>query len=179
MNRRRRTPRAVDPVVVELRSRLPLPADRVWERVTTPEGIGHELRPLLSMTIPRRLRGQTIADAARWIDQPLGRAWLLLGGVLPVEYDDLRIIAVDPGRSFHERSRMLSLRQWEHQRWVTPLEDGGCEVRDRLSATPRVFGGSAATRLLVSRIVTMLFKHRHRRLQAWAKTSAQAAGSAD
>lgn len=168
MNRRRR-PRAVDPVVVELRSRLPLPAARVWERVTTPEGIRHELRPLLSMTMPRRLRGQTIADAAKWIDQPLGRAWLLLGGVLPVEYDDLRIIALEPGRSFHERSQMMSLRQWEHQRWVTPLEDGGCEIRDRLSATPRAFGGSAATRRLVSRIVTMLFKHRHRRLQAWGQ----------
>lgn len=166
----------VDPVVVNVRSRLPASAPQVWARVTTPEGINHELKPILSMTTPRRLRGQTIADAAAWLDQPLGRAWLLLGGVLPIEYDDLRVIALEPGRSFHEQSRMLSLRQWEHERTVVPLADGGCEVHDRLSATPRAFGGSLVTRRLVSRIVTTLFEHRHRRLQAWA--AAQLPGSA-
>lgn len=74
---------------------------------------------------------------------------------------------------------MMSVRQWEHQRWVTPLEDGGCEVHDRLSATPRAFGGSPVTRRLVSRIVKALFEHRHRRLRAWARTTAQEGGSAD
>ena len=38
---------------VEQRSRLDAPAAAVWERIITPEGINHELMPLMRMTVPR------------------------------------------------------------------------------------------------------------------------------
>ena len=61
------------------------------------------------------------------------RSWVLLFGVLPIDYDDLTLIALEPGRGFHERSRMLSMRVWEHERTLEPDGEGGCRVRDRLS----------------------------------------------
>ena len=95
------------PIVVEQVSQLSLSAPVVWDRVTTPAGIRDELRPVLSMTMPPGLRGRSVAEADKLLDQPLGKAWLLLFGVLPVEYDDMRIVSLENGRSFHERSRML------------------------------------------------------------------------
>ena len=155
------------PIVVEQASQLPLAATAVWERVTTPAGIRDELRPLLSMTMPPGLRGRSVADAGELLDRPLGKAWVLLLGVLPVEYDDMRIVALEDGRSFHERSRMLLLSSWEHERSVIPLGAGECEVRDRLTFLPRVLPDHRVVRGSTYRLVRALFRHRHRRLAAW------------
>ena len=154
--------------MVEQVSRVDRPADAVWARATTPAGIRHELRPLLSMTMPPGLRGLGVEDAVDRLDEPLGKAWLLLAGVLPVEYDDMRIVALDPGRRFQERSTMLLLSRWEHERLVTPLGHGACEVRDRLMFVPRVLAGRPVVRRVAERLVAALFAHRHRRLRAWA-----------
>ena len=118
------------------------------------------------MTMPPGLRGRSIAEAAELLDQPLGKAWLLLFGVLPVEYDDMRIVSLEKGRSFHERSRMLLLSSWEHERSVIPTGAGGCEVRDRLTFRPRV--GHRVVHQVARGLVAALFRHRHRRLAAWA-----------
>ena len=55
---------------------------------------------------------------------PLGRCWLLLFGLLPFEYDELTLVRLEPGRGFLERSRMLSLRHWEHERTLEPSGRG-------------------------------------------------------
>ena len=161
------------PIEVEQFSRVDCPADEVWARVTTPAGIRHELRPVLSMTMPPGLRGLGVGDAATRLGEPLGKAWLLLGGVLPVEYDDMRIIALEPGRRFHERSTMLLLSRWEHERTVTPLGADACEVRDRLTFVPRVLAGRPVVRKAVGWVVAALFAHRHRRLRAWASNGSR------
>jgi hypothetical protein len=90
------------PPDVEQTTELSAPAGVVWERAVSPEGINHELAPLLRMTMPRGLRGATIDDVA--VGEPLGRAWILLFGFLPVDYDDLALAEVEPGRRFLERS---------------------------------------------------------------------------
>lgn len=149
------------PVVVERRTGLAADAATVWARVTTPEGIAHELRPVLRMTVPPGLRGRTVEDLEPQLGRPLGKAWLLLLGVLPVEYDDMTVVALEPGRSFHERSRMLSLRRWEHERTVVPVGTG-CVVHDRLVFEPRL----AILAPVARRVVGALFAHRHRRLAA-------------
>ena len=156
--------------MVERSSRIPRPAAEVWERVTTPEGIRDELRPLLSMTMPPGLRGRTLADASEVLDRPLGKAWLLLLGVLPVDFDDMTLVAFEPGRSFHEVSRMAMLPRWEHERTVTPEGDGACRVHDRLTFEPR-FVRLPGVRRLVTAVVGALFSHRHRRLARWAARS--------
>ena len=53
---------------VEVSSRLAATPEQVWARITTPEGINHELMPIMRMTIPRR------AGTLDLNDVPIGRA---------------------------------------------------------------------------------------------------------
>jgi ligand-binding SRPBCC domain-containing protein len=134
------------------------PPSAVWERVSTFEGINDELRPLMRMTAPASVRRLDPAEVV--LGERICRSWCLLLGVLPFDYDDITLVALEPGRGFHERSRMLSQRVWEHRRTLTPV-DGGCRVTDTLAFEPRVPGSAA----LVRRLVRAVFRHRHRRLR--------------
>jgi ligand-binding SRPBCC domain-containing protein len=59
---------------------------------------------------------------------------------------------------------MLSMRRWEHERTLTPL-DSGTLVRDRVTLQPRVpIPGFAS---FLARVVDAFFKHRHRRLRTY------------
>ncbi|MFZ2530227.1 MAG: hypothetical protein WAX14_21670 [Rhodococcus sp. (in: high G+C Gram-positive bacteria)] len=151
------------PVIVERESIIPAAVAEVWARVTDPAGINHELNPILTMCTPRKARGLTIDRVP--IGEPLGRAALLLFGVLPVEYDALTIAEVEPGRRFHEKSTMATMRRWEHERTLTPEGTARTRVHDRLTMELR----APLARLphsdgLARQIVTRLFDHRHRRL---------------
>jgi hypothetical protein len=123
------------PPDVEQITQVPAPADVVWERATSPEGINHELSPILRMTMPRGLSDATIDDVV--VGEPLGRAWILLFGFLPVDYDDLSLVELEPGHRFLERSSMLSMRVWQHERRVAQPEGDTRRVTDRLSFEPR------------------------------------------
>lgn len=139
-----------------------LMADRrtLLDHIGTLEGVNLELRPLLRMTLPRRFRGTTLYEVptGEW----LFRSWLLLGGVLPIDYDHLRLESVDPESGFIESSSMLSMRVWRHERRIQGLADGGCEVQDTLTFQPRIWASGP----LLTAFVTTLFRHRHRKLQA-------------
>ena len=155
---------------IELTSKLDAPAGRVWERISTFEGVNDELRPLLRMTAPRHLR--TLDPADVHLGERIFRSWVLLFGLLPVDYDDLTLIALEPGRGFHERSRLLSMRVWEHERWIEPDGDGACMLRDRLSFEPRLL----VPRRVARPIIRALFRHRHRRLRRRFGGAAVSAG---
>lgn len=43
-------------------SEIDCPVDKVWERVTTQEGINDEMGPYMKMTMPKQFRGKSIAD---------------------------------------------------------------------------------------------------------------------
>jgi len=148
-------------MIIERRSVVDAPAEQVWARVVTPEGINDEVRPWMTMSMPRGARSLTVDNVP--VGVPIGRAWLRLFGVFPFDYDRLTIAELEPGRSFDEQSTMMSMRQWRHQRSVTPDGAAKAVVRDRITfqlraplrpATPIVAAGLRA-----------LFGHRHRRLQ--------------
>ena len=144
---------------------LAAPAEIVWERAGTLEGVNAELRPILRMTAPRALRGATLSDLEPGV--PAGRSWLLLGGLLPVDYDDLCLAEIEPPRRFLERSRMLSMSSWQHERVVEPVSEGSCTITDTLTFELRgVMCRLPGAEALSERIVAMLFRHRHRRLAA-------------
>ena len=150
---------------VEVSSQVAADADSVWRRITTPEGINHELGPWLKMTIPRALRGSTLDDVP--LGRPLGRSWLLLLRVLPFDFDDLMLAERESGRRFLETSRMLSMSRWKHERIVSPA-DKGSKISDRLEFEPRGFAQrSALIRRLMRRVVASIFRHRHRRLASY------------
>lgn len=147
-------------VVVRRESLLPVPADVVWARVTTAEGINHELGPWMSMSLPAGAGDLDIATVTPPVH--LGRSWIRLFGALPVDFDDISITELEPGRRFLEQSRMLSAPAWQHERVVDPVGDDSCHVRDVVTFVPR-----PALRVLAPRIVGGLFSHRHRRLQQY------------
>ena len=143
----------------EVASVVPAPPDAVWDRVTTFEGVNDELMPIVRMTCPtslRRIDPATVPLGRTWF-----RSWILLFGVLPFDYDDLRLLAIEPGRGFHEDSTMLTQRRWVHRRDLEPV-DGGTRVRDRIDFEPRVPGLGAVLGI----VFRAVFRHRHRRLAA-------------
>ncbi|MFN3600152.1 MAG: hypothetical protein ACK4UY_02035 [Dietzia sp.] len=137
---------------------VPAPRDEVWARVVTAEGVSDEFRPLMRMRFPARLEEASIADLP--LGRSIGRAWILLGGVIPVEYDDLVLVDLEAPRFFQERSELGSCRVWEHRRELESLVDGSTRVTDTLRAVPRALVPRSVVRVVVS----ALFDHRHRRL---------------
>lgn len=135
------------------------PAERVWGEVTHFAGINGELMPLLRMTSPRAWADRTIEDAEP--GQRLFRSWLLLFGVIPIDYDDIGIAEIGPGCRFLERSRMMSAALWEHEREIVDVGANACRVTDRLRLIPRWRPMGLVLRWFVPRI----FTHRHNRLQ--------------
>jgi ligand-binding SRPBCC domain-containing protein len=148
-------------MIVERRSIVDAPQDRVWDRIITPEGINDELRPWMTMSAPRGVASLTVDTVP--VGTPIGRCWMKLFGVLPFDYDHLMIEELFPGRGFHEESTMLCMRRWRHERTLEPDGAAKTVVHDRLTfelrkplrlLTPLVAAGIGA-----------LFTHRHRRLQ--------------
>lgn len=143
---------------VELTTRLNIPAAAAWEHATGFSGINAELWPYLRMTHPR---GPSALTQIEFIPgRRLFRSWLLAFGFLPIDYDDIMIAEVVPGRSFRESSRMLSAATWEHERTITACDEQSCEVTDRVSYQPRWRVMAPVLGVVVPR----LFAHRHARL---------------
>jgi len=147
---------------VELSSDLGVAADVLWADVGTLEGVNRELWPWLRMTVPPDLRGATLADLTP--GRPAGRSWLLLGGLIPIDYDELCLESVGE-RSFGERSRMLTMDPWRHARTIEPRGAGSCRITDRLRFRLRPLPARVpgADRIATA-IVAAVFRHRHRRL---------------
>ena len=128
----------------------------MWDRATSVAGIRDEMRPWIRMTLPRGVTGiESIG-----VGEPAGRCWLLLFGVIPFDYDEICLVRLEAGRSFLERSRMLSQRVWEHERTIETAP-GGCTVTDRVAWEPR---GPLPASWLVP-VIGWFFRHRHRRLR--------------
>lgn len=136
------------------------PRGEVWARVTTPVGINDEMMPVMSMTMPAAHRGQELSSVP--VGVPLGRAWIRLLGVLPVDFDALTVAEVETGSHFRERSWMLSMRRWEHDRVLTDVP-GGTRVTDHVGFEPRL----PVVHLLLARVLPVFFAHRHRRLRRY------------
>lgn len=143
----------------EFVSDLRAPADEVWAAATDFAGINDELKPLMRMTAPKGW--QTLSIDRIEPSQRLFRSWLLLLGVVPIDYDDLTITEIGPGHRFQERSRMLSASVWEHERVVTATGEDSCRLTDRVSFTAR----TPLHGMVLRRVVPRLFAHRHRRLR--------------
>jgi ligand-binding SRPBCC domain-containing protein len=144
---------------VENQVEVPAAAAAVWERVIRPDGINHEMRPWITMSMPRGAAGLTVGTLP--LGRPLGRAWLRLFGLIPFDFDHLTVVELEAGVRFLERSTMLSMRRWEHERTLTPVA-GGTQVHDLVTLQPRLPIPGLA--VLLARVVDAFFRHRHRRL---------------
>ena len=126
----------------------------MWDRVASVQGVNDELAPWVRMTVPKTWDGRLAPGS-------LGRSWILLGGVVPIDYDDIRLAVLEPGRGFRERSAMASAREWWHDRELVGLPGGGTRVVDEVRFVPRAgaLGG------LMAFVFEAMFRWRHRRLR--------------
>jgi ligand-binding SRPBCC domain-containing protein len=142
---------------ITLSSRLEATAEEVWARIVTADGVNDELRPWMRMTVPGE--GEFDLDSVE-VGTPIGRSWVLLFGLIPVDYDEINLVEIDRGRGFVEQSRMLSQRFWKHVRTLRP-DGGGVVLTDTVSWEPRLPLPGALMRPMFRAI----FGHRHRRLR--------------
>ncbi|HRK32958.1 MAG TPA: hypothetical protein PLJ47_00075 [Candidatus Hydrogenedentes bacterium] len=139
----------------------PLRADpeSVWAHARTISGVNAELWPLCRMTFPPAYASRTLEDAP--IGQRAFRSWILLFGVVPIDYDDLKLLRVEAPRGFVEESTMLTQRIWRHERTIERTERGCC-IRDSVAFEPRV----PLLGPLFLPMFKLAFWNRHRRLRA-------------
>ena len=150
---------------IQLTSEIGASPQVVWDRATSMEGIRDEMWPWLRMTIPRGLDAvsfaQRLSDGRAELPASLGRSWILLFRVLPVDWDDIVLNEIEPGRRFVEQSTMASMQSWRHERIVSAHADPQrSTVKDRVTFVPR----RLVPRVLARTIVQALFRHRHARL---------------
>ena len=138
-------------------SDLAVKADALWIAITSPADINAEFRPFIKMTFPNGLDDVT----AGWQPGvPRFRSWILLGSLIPVDYDDLTFEAVVPGQHFLERSTLWSQSTWEHRRELTPQAEG-TRLSDTVTFEPRL----ALLGPLYHAIFHWIFRWRHRSLR--------------
>ena len=137
-------------------STLAASPETVWAWITSFDGISKEMAPVLQFSTPKGVRD--IASISFEPGVPMFRSWIRLGGVLPVDFSDLTLLSLSPGKGFVEQSRMGSMRLWRHERTIFPVETG-CRVTDTLTVEPR-FGGRFAVAF-----VRRFFTHRHNMLR--------------
>jgi len=140
------------PMTLEFSSRLKVSPEEAWRWITSAQGISAELWPYLRMSWPKYL--EYLDPSSIEQGGVLFRSTLYLFGVIPVDYSDLTLLSIEPGRGFVEQSPMGSMRLWRHERWIEPVVSG-CTVHDRLTFEPRLPRG------LTLLIVARLFAHRH------------------
>lgn len=146
-------------------STVAAPPSQVWTVVTSPAGINYELMPVMRMTVPRQLRGKAIDEMP--LREKIGRSWFFLLGLIPIDFDDITIAERDDGRRFLERSTMMSMSAWEHERTLTECS-GGSEVTDRITFQLRPpLGWVPGAHAVLGTLLRWLFVHRHRRLARW------------
>ena len=156
-------------ISLQFESKLNASRERVWEWITSPDGIRAEMWPIFRMTIPSRVR--TLADVEVRPGIPLFRSYILLFGVLPIDYSDLTLIELDQGRGFVEESPMGSMKLWRHERRIVdcPTDPSAVVLTDHLTFQPR--WASPLVRWFIRRT----FEHRH----AVLRERARAGGKGD
>jgi ligand-binding SRPBCC domain-containing protein len=146
------------PYSFTMASHLTASAERVWTHASDFNQLNREFWPLFRMTYPPGRARMTPGSF------PLGkvafRSWIMLFGVIPVEYDDITLVELVPGQHFSEVSALLSIREWRHRRSVAP-EGLGCVLQDEIAFLPRWrLTGPAQTWLF-----RLVFRLRHRALR--------------
>lgn len=141
----------------QIQSDLSESPDVVWNSVKTMKGVNREILPFLRMTYPKEAENLSLENAP--LDRTLFRSWILLFGILPVDYDDIKIVEIY-SHGFLESSEMLSNKIWRHKRVVSKSQNGSL-VRDELEFVPRIPGIG----FLFTPIYKLVFAYRHYRLR--------------
>jgi hypothetical protein len=137
------------PQIIRLSSALRAEPDIVWQHASSLRGVNDELWPL-HMSGP----AWAVFTPELPLGEPLFRSVISFMRVIVLDLHELRLVRVSPGEGFHEASRSLLERRWEHVRTISE-EPGGCIVTDEVEFEPRLLP------LLVAPLVRRVFERRH------------------
>jgi hypothetical protein len=138
-----------NPQTIRISSALRAAPQSVWQHTATLGGINQELWPV-HMSGPQ----QTLLGPEVPLGEPLFRSVVSLLRVVVLDLHEFKLLRVNSGEGFHESSRSLLEKRWEHIRTITP-EPGGCVVSDEVEFEPRL------PSLLVTPLVRRVFERRH------------------
>ena len=93
-------------ISLRFESQLDAPPDRIWEWITSLDGISTEMWPFFRMTFPKGVR--SLNDVVIKPGIRIFRSYIFLFGILPVDYSDMTLMELDIGRGFVEQSPMGS-----------------------------------------------------------------------
>lgn len=145
-------------MTLTFQSTVAAPKEQVWRWITSVDGISTELAPIAKMTFPSHVRSLTDIDIES--GKRLFRSFVLLGGIVPIDYSDLTLVSLEEGEGFLEQSPMLSMKQWQHERTLSAAPDGTV-VKDILTFEPRV----KLSTPIVKWFIQTLFSNRHKQLR--------------
>jgi len=91
------------PISIRFESTLRAPSERVWEWITSVEGISAEMRPFFRMTTPKQMK--SLADIRVQPGARMFRSYVFLFGFLPIDYSDMTLVELTPGVGFVEQSQ--------------------------------------------------------------------------
>lgn len=144
-----------EPICLRFESEIRAPPARIWQWITSVEGISTEIWPYFRMTAPAHIR--SLADVEFQPGQRMFRSHVFLGGILPIDYSDMTLLELQPQQGFVEQSPMGSMKLWRHERRIlpSPSHPGASLLVDQLSFEPRM------ARSLVGWFIRRVFTHRH------------------
>ena len=135
--------------------------EEVWQRISSWDGVNHELGPILRMTFPARY--SSLVDIPADGRSHFTSIFLFLGWI-PFDAHRFTLQELSVPAFFQELSSNLLMRSWSHRRSVTPQPNGdGVEVRDECGFECRV----PLLGALLLRLYKAVFRRRHRRLRAF------------
>ena len=149
-----------DLINLRFESELHAPVARIWEWITSIEGISTEMWPYFRMTTPKGVRSLNDVQIEPGIR--MFRSYIFLFGVLPIDYSDMTLIEITPDQGFIEQSPMGSMKLWRHERRIAPSPSTPSAVLliDHLTFQPRI------AKHFVGWFIHRVFIHRHRILKA-------------
>lgn len=141
--------------IIRLTSELPATLEDVWAWHTRPGALGRLLPPWEPVELVRRENG--IEEGARTTVRvglgPLSKEWIS------------EHLAPDPPHSFADFQVEGPFVRWQHRHLFAALEDGGCEIEDRLEyELPAEPLGSMVAGGAIRRRIERGLAYRHRTL---------------
>lgn len=141
-------------------TRLPLPAGSAWELAKRSDTFLYVVRGLLGVRV---LGGAELPE--RWRAGDAVQLRLLIGGVIPANRHELRVVEVDDERRVARTNEHGGLlRAWNHRISVAPEGEAASRYTDEVEVragplTPLVWAGGH-----------LFFAYRQRRLRRLART---------
>ncbi len=89
-----------DDVVLRFESKLRAPRERVWEWITSVNGISAEMWPIFRMTAPKNF--SSLSDLVIEPCVRMFRSYVFLFGILPIDYSDMTLLELDVGQGLIE-----------------------------------------------------------------------------